>query len=111
MKQPSSKTRSKQKRRKRSKHRRENTTKQQTSSSRGKILIEKAEQFAASQGAWISGLGTSDDQAPWFYEKVGYTKIMTSPRMYKTLDGKWCNDYSYRKQIADIPSPIQLCEN
>ena len=51
------------------------------------------------RGAQVAELSTMDYQAPLFYEKMGFSRIHTDPKIVKSRDGKLNNSYIYRKVL------------
>lgn len=66
----------------------------------GKKVMEHAETYIKNRGINLIELGTSDHQAPWFYEKIGYTRESTLPKFFKGRDGQYINAYNYYKNLG-----------
>lgn len=70
---------------------------------RGTGLGTKVMNFAfehlKQRDAKVIELSTLDYQAPLFYEKMGFSRIHTDPKIVKTRDGKLNNSYIYRKVL------------
>lgn len=65
----------------------------------GKRIMDLTFKHVKERGAQVVELETTDYQAPWFYDKLGFTKMRTTPNCVTTLDGKSNNLYLYRKTL------------
>lgn len=65
----------------------------------GRHVMSSVEMFLKKQNISIIEIGTGDHQAPWFYEKIGYKKIITYPRLLQNKDGQYLKCYNCEKRI------------
>ena len=65
-----------------------------------KIVMNELEKYVRTRDINLLLLGTSDHQAPWFYEKIGYKRSMTMPKHLKDYDGQYVNSYHYVKTLV-----------
>lgn len=65
----------------------------------GTKIMNIAFDHSKQKGAHVVELGTTDFHAPLFYEKMGFVRICTVPKIIRTNDGKLNNDYAYRKYL------------
>ena len=66
----------------------------------GKIIMKKLEEYARSIQINHILLGTSDHQAPWFYEKMGYVRLSTIPKAQRDKAGKFISHHNYGKDLS-----------
>ncbi len=65
----------------------------------GTKVMNFALEHSKQRGAEVAELGTMDYHAPGFYEKMGFLRIHTDPKIIRTKDGKLNNSYDYRKYL------------
>jgi ribosomal protein S18 acetylase RimI-like enzyme len=65
----------------------------------GTRLMNCAFDYSKSCGVSTAELDTTSWQAAGFYEKLNFKKVLTIPRLHKTIDGQLSNVYGYRKEL------------
>ena len=65
----------------------------------GRLVMNFVEVFVKTQNIHSIELSTSDHQAPWFYEKIGYRKLATLPKWLQRRGGGYVSAYTYHKVV------------
>ncbi len=66
----------------------------------GKLTMGQVEDYVKSSGITLLALGTCDFQAPKLYEKIGYVRDATTPKILKGRDREYCSSYLYHKPLS-----------
>ena len=66
----------------------------------GKLTMDQVEDYVKSSGITLLALGTCDFQAPKLYEKIGYVRDATTPKILKGRDREYCSSYLYHKPLS-----------